>query len=117
MSDELTDEQIAFHNKLEMWSGPRNGKAAVLNCIEGVRIQGGYVCLELYDNDYEQVEYAISLSELVKIHGEFISGSDPETAARSKAEMLKSLRDAILEIESQHSDELESDPEDDIRPS
>ena len=103
MFDE-TGEQIEFHNKLEMWAGPVGRKPEALNWIEGVRIQGEHVCLELIDDDGEETEWAISLSELVKKHGEFIKYSHPEDAAESKAEILKALRDAIEAIEQQNSE-------------
>lgn len=101
---EETDEQIEFHNKLEVWCGPIDRKPEALNWIEGVRIQGKHVCLELIDDDGDETEWAISLSELVKKHGEFIKYSHPEDSAESKAEILKALRDAIEAIEQQNSD-------------
>lgn len=104
---EETAKQLEFHSKLEMWCGPVWRKPEALNWIEGVRIQGGSVCLELIDDDGDETEWAISLSELIKKHGEFIKFSDQESAAESKTEILKALRDAIAAIELQHS-ELEA---------
>lgn len=101
---EETAEQLEFHSKLEMWAGHVGRKPEALNWIEGVRIQGEHVCLELIDDDGDETEWAISLSELVKKHGEFIKYSHPEDAEESKAEILKALRDAIAAIELQHSE-------------
>ena len=101
---EETPEQLEFHSKLEMWCGPICRKPMALNWIEGVRIQCGYICLELVDDDGDETEWAISLAELVKKHGEFIKYSHPEDAEENKAEILKALRDAIAAIESQHSE-------------
>lgn len=103
MFDE-TAKQLEFHSKLEMWAGPVSRKPEALNWIEGVRIQGGSVCLELIDDDGDETEWAISFAELVKNHGEFIKFSHPEDAAESKAEILKALRDAIDAIELQNSE-------------
>lgn len=101
---EETSEQIAFHSKLEMWWGEEGRKPKALNYIEGVRIQGEHFCLELIDDDGSETEWAISISDLVKKHGEFIKYSDPDDVEDYKAEILKSLRDAIAEIELQYSD-------------
>lgn len=99
-----TAEQLEFHSNLELWCGPVWRKPEALNWIEGVRIQGEHVCLELIDDDGGETEWAISLSYLVKKHGEFIKYSHPEDAKESMAEVLKALRDAIAEIELQHSE-------------
>jgi len=101
---EETQEQLEFHNKLELWYGPADRKAAVLNRLEGVRLQGGYICLELIDDDGDSVEVAIRLAELVKIHGDFIKYIHPIDAEDSKSETLKALGEAIVSIESQHSE-------------
>ena len=101
---EETQDQLEFHSKLDMWSGPVDRKPTALNWIEGVRIQRDYICLELIDDDGDETEWAISLAELVKMHGDFIKYSHPIDAEESKAEVLKALRDAISEIELQHSE-------------
>lgn len=101
---EETPEQLEFHSKLKMWCGPVNRKPTALNWIENVRLQGAHICLELIDDDGDKTELAISLAELVKMHGEFIKYSHPEDAEEYKAEVLKALRDAIASIELQHSE-------------
>lgn len=101
---EESAEQLEFHSKLEMWDGPVGRKPEALNWIEGVRIQGEHVCLELIDDDGDETEWAISFSELVKKHGEFIKYSHPKDAEESNDEILKALRDAIAAIELQRSE-------------
>ena len=101
---EETQEQLEFHSKLELWSGPIDRKLFALKFIEGVRLQGEHICFELIDDDGDEAEFAISIAELVKMHGDFIKYSHPTDAEESKAEVLKALRDAIAEIELQHSE-------------
>lgn len=101
---EETPTQLEFHSKLEMWCGPVSRKPTALNWIEGVRIQGEHICLELIDDDGDETEWAINLAELVKGHGEFIKYSHPDDAKEYKAEIVKALRDAIAAIELQHSE-------------
>ena len=101
---EETQEQLEFHSKLELWSGPIDRKLFALKFIEGVRLQGEHICLELIDDDGDEAEFAISIAELVKMHGDFIKYSNPADAEENKAEVLKALRDAIAAIELQHSE-------------
>jgi len=101
---EETQEQLEFHRKLEMWCGQVDRKPTALNWIEGVRLQGEHICLELIGDDGYEAEWAISLAELVKMHGDFIKYSHPTDAEENKAEVLKALRDAIAAIELQHSE-------------
>lgn len=101
---EKTPEQLEFHGKLEMWYGAVDRKPTALNWIEGVRLQGDHICLELIDDDGDATEWAVSIAELVKMHGDFIKYSHPTDAEESKAEVLKALRDAIAAIELQRSE-------------
>ena len=102
---EETPEQLEFQRSLEMWLGRVDRKPTVLNLIKGVRIQGEHICLELLDDDGYETEWAISIAELVKRHGDFIKYSHPTDAEESKAEVLTALRDAIAAIELQHSEQ------------
>ena len=100
---ELTPEQVEFQSKLELWCGLTDRKLEALHWIEGVRLQGAYICLELVDDNGDSAEFAISFTELVKQHGEFIKYSHRDDAEESKVEVLKALRDAIETIEGQQS--------------
>jgi len=103
---EQTQDQLEFHSKLEVWYGYEGKKPMALNLIEGMRIQGEYICLKLITDDGGDCEeWAIKLSELVKDHGIFIKYSDKECEEESKKEILQALRDAISAIENQFSDQ------------
>lgn len=93
-------DQAEFHANLETWAGFADGSLpSVMDDIEGVRIQGGYVCLEVLDDDGDEAEYAITIDSLITKTCDFLRNSHPDDAAESKAEMLRALREAIAKIE------------------
>ena len=99
-----TKEQLEFRRKLKMWYGRIGHKPLALKLITGIRIQSGYICLELVDDDGDEAEWAINLDELVKEHAVFIQYSHPEDAEESKAEMIHALKRALKQIKLQQSD-------------
>lgn len=101
-----TPEQLAFVEKLENWSAPcERGMPDGLSHVTGLRLQSGYICLTLNDDDYAEMEYAIAFRHLVAQHGEFIKAFNKEEASEIREETLKELREAIAAIELQLSEE------------
>lgn len=101
-----TPEQLAFIEKLENWCAPATRSVPDgLTHVTGIRLQSGYICLTLNDDDYTELEYAIKFRYLVEQHAEFIKAFSKEEAKEIRDETLNVLREAIAAIERQLSDE------------
>src|SRR5690606_29332020 len=87
-----------FREQLECWDGPSPEEATVLDHVEGVRLQGGHIVLELLEDNWGEVEYAIPLANLVDRLCEFLAASTRDEMEDDKAAALAALDAAMSRI-------------------
>jgi hypothetical protein len=92
-----------FFERLTSFSGPVCFTAETLKertfLIDGLRLQGDGIGVELLDEGGAECEFFVSIDDLVDGFEGCIIYSDPKSAAEYKDETLDALRKAIERIE------------------